>query len=200
MFAKLSCTLALLLEMLWENCIRLTGKANDEHHQWKAQCKTLIPSDSIRISPPGFAAISEQKLPKTLLRGPGFPPLAGVVISVILCSLVHLVTRTRGMPFPGVQPILGLHPQPHEYLKSGSGTAGWSVSYSGKQRLMDHLFCLSPFHKQTQDASLIYLFLECMPTRESTADCIVQQFSRILQSHFISFSSLNPMTWPSWLS
>lgn len=68
------------------------------------------------------------------------------------------------------------------------------VSYSGKQCIMDH--CLPPFlfHKQAQDAALIYSFLECMPARESTADCMVQQFSRILQSHFISFSSLNPMT------
>jgi hypothetical protein len=101
--------------------------------------------------------------------------------------IVHLVTRRHGMPFPGVQPILGSHLHPHEYFKFDSG---WSVSHSGKQCIMNYCFCLplSLLHKHRM-LLLIYLFLECTPERESTANCIVQQFSGILQSHFISFSS-----------
>ena len=67
MFEKLSCTLALLLEMLWKNCIRLTGKANDEHHQWKAQCKTLIPSSPQLLAKEIPLQIPSESLSQALL-------------------------------------------------------------------------------------------------------------------------------------
>ena len=41
------------------------------------------------------------------------------------------------MTFPGVQTIPGIHPHPHEYFRSGFGTAGLSMSQTMKQCIMD---------------------------------------------------------------
>lgn len=149
------------------------------------------------IISPRLCCYSRAETRKDCVEGARGFPLWRVLWPPCLCAVtVHLVTSRCGRPFPGMQRILGSHPHPHEYLKSSSGTASWSLSWLWETMHNESPFLPPslPFHKQTQDASLFYLFLDCMPARESTADCIVQQFSRILQSHFISFSCLNPMT------
>lgn len=79
--------MALLLKLFWKSCLlRLNQQSKWWESLTKAQCEALNSiispalckgnsfAHSIRPSLPGFATIPEQKLPKTVLRGPRVSP------------------------------------------------------------------------------------------------------------------------------
>lgn len=163
--------------------MRIRGKKPSVKHQFHHLSKALLL----------FLSRNYQRL---CWGGLGFPPLEGVVVSVTQCSYSEPCDKAVWEAFPWSATYSGQPPTSSWIFKIWRWLCWlicvllWETMHNESPFLPPSL----PFHKQTQDASLIYLFLDCMPARESTADCILQQFSRILQSHFISFSWLNPMT------
>lgn len=153
-----------------------------------APCKGNSFADGIIPSLPHAATISKQKLPKAVLwRAKDFPLWRMLLSLTAKCTL----WQRRGMIFPGVQTILSSHPHSHEFFRSGFGTVGFSVSHSMKQCIMNTAH--APPQTNRMPLWFIYFWNPCQQG-ENTADCTLQQFSGILQSHFISFSSLNPVT------
>lgn len=165
----------MLVDCITETVLKEMDQTHRQSEWWESQAKSPVWStnstvssapckgnsfaDGISPSLPHAATISKQRLAKAVLwRAKDFPLWRMLLSLTAKCTL----WQRRGMIFPGVQTILSSHPHSHEFFRSGFGTGGFSVSHSMKQCIR---ILPMPFLKQTQEASLIYLFLESTPAR-----------------------------------
>lgn len=200
MFEKLSCTLAVLLRMFWKRCIRLTGKASDGNHRQRAQCEVLAPSFPQLLAKeiPLQMALAHHSHTQLLFLSRSYQRLfyGGLRVSPFggwCCLWLQSVPCDRSVGWFSLGCKL-FQVATHILMNISALALAMLALCVPLYETMHNEYCPCPSpNKHRMPLWFIYFWNPCQPG-ENTADCTLQQFSGILQSHFISFSSLNPMT------
>lgn len=197
MFEKPSCILTVLLRRFWKRWIRLTGKVSDGNRRQRALA-TSFPQHLAKEIPSqmALAHLSHTQLlflSRSYQRlfyggGQGFPPLEDVAVSN--CKMYLVTEAWDNFPWGA---NYSEEPPPFSWIFQIWLWYCW-LFYVPLYETMHNEYCPCPSpNKRRMPLWFIYFWNPCQQG-ENTAACTLQQFSGILQSHFISFSSLNPMT------